>query len=36
MLKIITPIDNSVYVERKYATSHEIENALNTSKKILG
>ena len=34
MLKTITPIDNSIYVERKYATSKEIENLLNTSKKI--
>ena len=33
MLKTITPIDNSTYVERNYATSHEIENALNFSKK---
>ena len=34
MLKTITPIDNSIYVERKYATSKEIEDTLNTSKKI--
>ena len=33
MLKTITPIDNSIYVERKYASSQEIENTLNTSKK---
>jgi|TARA_B110000196_G_scaffold251360_1_gene220788 acyl-CoA reductase-like NAD-dependent aldehyde dehydrogenase len=33
MLKTITPIDNSTYVERKYAASHEIDNALNFSKK---
>ena len=34
MLKTITPIDNSTYVERKYATSQEIENALDISKKV--
>ena len=33
MLKTITPIDNSIYVEREYATSDEIENALSLSKK---
>ena len=33
MLKTITPIDNSIYVERNYASSPEIENALNISKK---
>ena len=33
MLKTITPIDNSIYVERKYASSQEIENTLNASKK---
>lgn len=33
MLKTITPIDNSIYVERQYASSQEIENTLNTSKK---
>ena len=31
MLKTISPIDNSVFVERPYATSSEIENALNLS-----
>ena len=34
MLKTITPIDNSIYVERDYAKSDEIENALNISKKV--
>ena len=34
MLKTITPIDNTVYIEREYATSKEIENTLNISKKI--
>ena len=33
MLKTITPIDNSTYVERNYATSQEIENVLDISKK---
>ena len=33
MFKTITPIDNTIYVERKYATSFEIENTLNNSKK---
>ena len=28
MLKTITPIDNSIYVERAYATFDKIENAL--------
>ena len=31
MLKTITPIDNSVYVERPYANSTEIETALDCS-----
>jgi len=31
MLKTISPIDNSIFVERPYATSSEIENALNLS-----
>ena len=31
MLKTISPIDNSVFVERPYATSSEIENALHLS-----
>ncbi len=35
MLKTITPIDNTVYVERNYASSQEIENTLNISKKTL-
>lgn len=34
MLKTITPIDNSIYVERNYATSSEIEKSLNISKII--
>ena len=34
MLKTITPIDNSIYVERKFATSQEIENTLDISKKV--
>jgi len=31
MLKTISPIDNSIFVERPYATSSEIENTLNLS-----
>ena len=31
MLKTISPIDNSVFVERPYATASEIENALHLS-----
>ena len=34
MLKTITPIDNTLYVERDYSTPEEIENALNISKKV--
>ena len=34
MLKTITPIDNSIYVEREYASTQEIENTLTTSKKV--
>ena len=34
MLKTITPIDNTTYVERNYATTQEIENALNISKNV--
>ncbi len=34
MLKTITPIDNTTYVERDYANSQEIEKALEVSKKI--
>ena len=33
MLKTITPIDNSTYVERNYATLKEIDNALDIAKK---
>ena len=33
MLKTITPIDNSIYVEREYATPQTIENTLTQSKK---
>ncbi len=33
MLKTITPIDNSIYVEREYATPQTIENTLMQSKK---
>ena len=32
MLKTITPIDNTVYVERDYASTAMIENALEKSK----
>ena len=35
MLKTITPIDNTLYIERNYASSQEIENTLNISKKTL-
>ena len=34
MQKTITPIDNSVYVERPYASSNEIETALEHSNQI--
>ncbi len=34
MLKTISPIDNSVFVERPYATSSEIENTLHLSEQI--
>jgi len=34
MLKTISPIDNSIYIERKYSNFIEIENTLNISKKI--
>ena len=34
MLKTITPIDNSILVERKFASHQEIDNTLNNSKKI--
>ena len=33
MLKTITPIDNSIYVEREYASSDEIDNSLSLAKK---
>ena len=33
MLKTISPIDNTIYVEREYAQNQEIEDALNLSKK---
>jgi len=33
MLKTITPIDNTIYIERKYSTIQEIENTLNFAKK---
>ena len=33
MLKTVTPIDNSIYVERDYASSEDIDNALTLSKK---
>tara|TARA_B100001540_G_scaffold196134_1_gene172722 strand:+ start:1310 stop:2692 length:1383 start_codon:yes stop_codon:yes gene_type:complete len=33
MLKTITPIDNSVYVERPYSSDIDIDNALSLSKK---
>ena len=34
MLKTITPINNTIYVERNFATSQEIESALDISKKV--
>ena len=33
MLKTISPIDNTINVEREYAQNQEIEDALNLSKK---
>ena len=33
MLKTITPIDNTIYVERQYASSEDIEKTLSLSKK---
>ena len=33
MLKTISPIDNSIYVEREYSSSNEIEKKLSLSKK---
>ena len=35
MLKTITPIDNSIYVEREYASSDEIDNSLSLAKTIV-
>ncbi|PPR46807.1 MAG: Aldehyde dehydrogenase [Alphaproteobacteria bacterium MarineAlpha5_Bin9] len=35
MLKTISPIDNSVYVERQYASDNEINLSLDNSKKAL-
>ena len=35
MLKTISPIDNSIYVEREYSSSNEIEKALHFSLDIL-
>ena len=35
MLKTITPINNSIYVEREYSNPETIDKALNSSKKIL-
>ena len=32
MLQTITPIDNSVYVEREYASPHTIDEALEKSR----
>ena len=32
MLKTITPIDNTIYVERDYASAEEIEKTLSISK----
>ena len=34
MLKTITPINNTTYVERDYANAQEIEKALENSKKV--
>ena len=33
MLKTITPIDNTIYVEREYASNDDIERTLSRSKK---
>ena len=33
--KTITPIDNSVYLERPLASENEINEILNNSKKVL-
>ena len=35
MLKTITPIDNTLYIERNYASSQEIENTLSTKDKFI-
>ena len=34
MLKTITPIDNSIYVEREYSTSTAINDSLDKSKAV--
>ena len=34
MLQTITPIDNSIYVEREYASPQMIENTLEKSKNV--
>ena len=34
MLKTITPIDNSIYVKRDYASADNIENTINLSMKF--
>ena len=34
MLKTISPIDNSIYVEREYASFNQIDNTLNLSKDV--
>ena len=34
MLRTITPIDNTVYVERDFANYDQIEKALDSSKKL--
>ena len=34
MLKTITPIDNTLFIERKFASTQEINNALKTAKKF--
>ena len=35
MLKIISPIDGSVYVKREYANTNEIENTLSNATEIV-
>ena len=34
MLKTISPINNSIYVEREYASYNQIDNTLNLSKNV--